>query len=94
MLKQIRALEDKQLLRGLWWNTGTFAVVFLLLCYLDGDHDYVSFQTAVVILIVVYIPGLLLMLAMYVKADAETSRNRCLAPIPAQILWQSFRMLP
>ncbi|MCM3676581.1 hypothetical protein M3699_22705 [Peribacillus simplex] len=74
MLKQIRALEDKQLLRCLWWNTGTFAVVFLLLCYLAGDHDYMSFQTAVMILIVVYIPGLLLMLAMYVKADAETRK--------------------
>ncbi len=29
MLKRIRALEDKQLLRGVWWNTGIFAVVFL-----------------------------------------------------------------
>lgn len=74
MLKWIRALEDKQLLRGVWWNTGIFAVVFLLLCYLGGDHDYVSFQFAVIILIIVYFPGLLLLLAMYIKADAETRR--------------------
>lgn len=74
MLKRIRELEDKQLLRGVWWNTGIFAVVFLILCYLAGDRDYVSFQTAVIILIVVYIPGLLLLLAMYVKADADTRK--------------------
>lgn len=74
MLKRIRALEEKQLLRGVWWNTGIFAVVFLVMCYLAGDHDYVSFQTAVIILIIVYIPGLFLMLAMYVKADAATRK--------------------
>lgn len=74
MLKRVRAMDDKQLLRGVWWNTGIFAVVFLIMCYLAGDHNYVSFQTAVIILIVVYIPGLLLLLAMYVKADAETRR--------------------
>ncbi|MFC4779541.1 hypothetical protein ACFO9Q_22405 [Paenibacillus sp. GCM10023252] len=74
MLRKIRALDDKQLLRGVWWNTGLFAVVFLLLSYLAGDHDYVSYSTAVIILIAVYIPGLILLLAMYLKADADTRR--------------------
>lgn len=72
MLQSIRELDEKRLLKWLWWGIGIFVAILLLVSYLGGNHDYLSFHTGVWILICAFIPTFLVLVLMYVRADNKT----------------------
>jgi hypothetical protein len=95
--QRLRELEEKKLLKWLWWHIGLFSAVFLLLGYLGGDHDYISYRTYVTILIASAIPGILILLLMYFRADRSTRaayRVRALLVFgffALKLLWDYFK---
>ncbi|MVP01595.1 MULTISPECIES: hypothetical protein [Paenibacillus] len=62
---------------GKWLGIYTlfFFLCGLVIAYLGGDHDYISYQTGVILGALLLLPGLFLLIALYIKADRQTRKG-------------------
>ncbi len=66
--------KQKPLLHWLWWSIGFFAATVLVVGFLGGDRDYISFRAGVTVAVIAAIPLIGVTALMYIIADRETRR--------------------
>ncbi|SEG61296.1 hypothetical protein [Paenibacillus sp. UNC499MF] len=74
-MKLLENVSEKKLANWLFIHTIIFFIGLLIVSYLGGDHDYISFRTGVIIAAVLYAPGLFLLIALYIRADRQTRKG-------------------